>query len=137
MEHVNVFHKGIGYRGKITIAARLEIEFYDYASGVEMFAFDRIAAELYDLISDSDAPPGGVEMNLGSAVPIGVEMEANRIPTWLVINVVSMEKAFTLAEEFEKFLTLTAGKIMQRLVRQGKCTVTAEIEKDRYIIKRD
>lgn len=138
MERVSIIHKEITYMGRIIIATRLDQEFYDYTTGAEKFAFDRIAAELFELTCDIDTPPGGVVMSLDSMVPIGAEIDANRIPTWLVVRVTSVDRSFTLIEEFEKFITLTAAKVMEKLIRKGSAKAAVEVgDKDYYVITKN
>lgn len=117
---ISIISKEITHKGKIIIATRINQEFYDYTTGMEAFAYDRIAEELYDLVCDSDVPPGGVVMNLDHMIPIGAERSANHTPSWLVINITSLGNSFVIAEEFENYLTLTVVKIVEKLINDTK-----------------
>lgn len=139
MEYVDTVQEEKIYRGKIVIESKLDHEFYYYNTYAEIPAFDRIAAELYGLVYDNDAPLSGVVMTLESRVPVGVEVRINCIFTQLVINVTIVDDgSCTLKEGFEKYLVLTANKAMRKLVKNAKCKAIVEVgNKQLVVVKKD
>lgn len=134
MSNVNLRHEDVVQRGKITLECRLDPGFYNYLTGSETLALDRIAEALCGISSDRDNPFGGIYITLSSVVPVDYEVLASRIPSWLVINVTAVSKAFQLTEEFEKYMSLTAHKAMDMLAKKGSKKATIEIGSDIYIL---
>lgn len=126
--------KQIYNNGKITIASRLSQEFYNYNVDTEALAFDRISAALYDLGQNTDMSPSGAIITLGTTVPVGAEVAANKIWQWLVIYVTANDKCFRDDQKFMKYTEEIAYKALEKLVAIDKYKAAIQIREDHYIV---
>lgn len=108
-------NKEIYQRGEIVVASRLSQEYYDYTTGTEALALNRISEALFDIMSSPNGPLNDVEMRLKVTVPIGKEPYANKITQWPLIEVFGFNRLYEDINKFEGCMQIIARDILDKI----------------------
>lgn len=118
-KEVSIVSREVSNRGRIIVETRLDQGYYNYVTGSEDIALDRVAEALYSITDDKEIPSGGAEINLATMVLVGSEVIAANIPRLLVLDVTGFDARYEQDIEFEKLLTIVGQKATQKLITGG------------------
>ncbi len=111
IKEIEIFHSGV-----IIIQSRLEQCYYDYTSGTEALAYDRIADVICDVEVESGVS-GNAELYLDEAIQVGETLAAGieRQPM-IIVNSIKYNQS---KQEFESSILKFGVNIAKALVSTG------------------
>lgn len=129
----SIVSRDVANRGRIVIETKLDQWYYNYVTGSEEIALDRVAESLCDLTSLKEILPAGIEINLTSIVPIG-ELNSNKISGLLALEVVGFDSGYEEDLDFSKILVILGQQAAARLISRGKVRLKVELRYQQYLI---